>query len=171
MAYDDTAPRSGLPGLQPLIQCLIRDTTMTTDLPPLALPRTLVNRILTQAQQQPETETCGLLGARNGDALHYYPVRNVAADTATRFEMDPQQQIRVMKALRENDEQLLAIVHSHPHSPPAPSAADMEGFGYPDAYYLIVSLNVKGVLEMRGYRRVNDCMQRIDLLYEHGAKD
>jgi [CysO sulfur-carrier protein]-S-L-cysteine hydrolase len=144
---------------------------MTTLTHTLALPRTLVNRILAQAQQQPETETCGLLGARNGEAIHYYPVRNIAADAATRFEMDPRQQIDVMKTLRENDEQLLAIVHSHPHSPPAPSAADMEEFGYPDAYYLIVSLDVKGVLQMRGYRQLNGNMQRIDLLYEHGNAD
>jgi proteasome lid subunit RPN8/RPN11 len=140
---------------------------MTTPPHTLALPRTLVNRILAQAQQQPETETCGLLGARNGVAAHYYPVRNIAADPSMRFEMDPQQQIAVMKILRENDEQLLAIVHSHPHSPPAPSAADMEEYGYPDAYYLIVSLDVKGVLEMRGYRQLDGNMQRVDLLYEH----
>lgn len=137
----------------------------------LALPRTVVNRILAQAQQQPDTETCGLLGARNGEAARYYPVKNIAADPATRFEMDPRQQISVMKTLRENDEQLLAIVHSHPHSPPEPSATDLEEFGYPDAYYLIVSLDVKGVLEMRGYKRMDSGMQRIDLLYEQSALD
>lgn len=141
---------------------------MTTSTNTLALPRTLVNRILTQAQQQPETETCGLLGARNAEAAHYYPVKNIAADPATRFEMDPQQQIDAMKSMRENNEQLLAIVHSHPHSPPIPSAADMEAYGYPDAFYLIVSLNVKGVLEMRGYRQVEGNMERVNLLYEHG---
>jgi [CysO sulfur-carrier protein]-S-L-cysteine hydrolase len=134
----------------------------------LALPRTLVNRILTQAQQQPDTETCGLLGAYNNEAARYYPVRNIAADPATRFEMDPRQQVDVMKSMRENGEQLLAIVHSHPNSPPVPSVADMKEFGYPDAYYLIVSLDVKGVLEMRGYRCQNGSMKRIDLLYEHG---
>jgi proteasome lid subunit RPN8/RPN11 len=144
---------------------------MTTHPHTLALPRTLVNCILTQAQHQPETETCGLLGARNGEAVRYYPVKNIAADPATRFEMDPQQQIDVMKTLRNNDEQLLAIVHSHPHSPPVPSAADMEEYGYPDAYYLIVSMDVKGVLEMRGYKQQNSSMQRIDLLYEHGNED
>lgn len=144
---------------------------MTTLPHTLVLPRAVVIRILTQAQKQPETEACGLLGAHNGEATHYYPVKNVAPDPATRFEMDPRQQIDVMKTLRENDEQLLAIVHSHPHSPPAPSAADVEEYGYPDAYYLIVSLDVKGVLEMRGYRRVDGDMQRIDLRYEHGDED
>jgi proteasome lid subunit RPN8/RPN11 len=139
---------------------------MTTLPHTLALPRTLVNRILALAQQQPDTETCGLLGARNGEATHYYPVKNIAADPTTRFEMDPQQLIDVMKTLREHDEQLLAVVHSHPHSPPVPSAADMEEFGYADAYYLIVSLNVKGVLEMRAYKLMDGSMQCIDLLYE-----
>jgi len=141
---------------------------MTSSTHTLVLPRAVVNRILTQAQRQPETETCGLLGARNEEAIHYYPVRNIADDPATRFEMDPRQQIGVMKTLREQNEQLLAIVHSHPHSPPIPSTADMAEYGYPDAYYLIVSLNVKGVLEMRGYRQVDGTMQPVNLLYEHG---
>lgn len=142
--------------------------TITTPAHSLVLPREVVNRILTQAQQQPETETCGLLGARDGEASRYYPVKNIAADPATRFEMDPRQQIDVIKSMRENGQQLLAIVHSHPHSPPVPSVADMRELGYPDAFYLIVSLDVKGVIEMRGYRCGDSGMQRIDLLYEHG---
>jgi proteasome lid subunit RPN8/RPN11 len=54
--------------------------------------------------------------------------------------------------MREAGEDLLAIYHSHPASPAAPSSIDIAEAGYPDAIYLIISLNTKGVLEMRGFR-------------------
>ncbi len=57
--------------------------------------------------------------------------------------------------MRENGEALFAIYHSHPTSPAEPSAIDLELAAYPDALYLIISLNTKGVLEMRGFR-LND---------------
>ena len=131
------------------------------------LPRKLVNQILTHAQQHEHTEACGLISAAGGKPAHYYAVKNIAADPATHFEMEPKQQIAAMKHMREHDEDLIAIVHSHPVTPPAPSASDMQLRGYPDAYYLIVSLNTRGVLEMRGYQRADDEMQPVVLHYEH----
>ena len=117
----------------------------------ITLPRHLVNRILTHAQHSPEDEVCGLIGAKDGKAVDIYPVRNVAEDTHTLFQMDPKQQIDAMREMREQGHELFAIYHSHPHTPAAPSAIDMEQASYPDAIYLIISLNTTGVLEMRGF--------------------
>lgn len=133
----------------------------------LVLPRKLVNQILTHAQQHEHTESCGLISASNGRPAHYYAVKNIAADPSTHFEMEPKQLIAAMKHMREHDEALIAIVHSHPESPPVPSTTDMQNSGYPDADYIIVSLNTQGVLEMRGYRRVDTEMQALDLRYEY----
>ena len=133
----------------------------------LVLPRKLVNQILTHAQQHEHTESCGLISASAGKPAHYYAVKNIAAEPAIRFEMEPRQQIAAMKHMREQDEELLAIVHSHPQSPPTPSATDMQESGYPDAYYIIVSLNTRGVLEMRGFRSADGDMKPVDLRYEH----
>ena len=130
----------------------------------LVLPRKLVNQILTHAQQHEQTESCGLISAVGNTPAHYYAVKNIAA---SRFEMEPKQQIAAMKHMRDHDEDLLAIVHSHPQSPPVPSAADVQESGYPDACYIIVSLNTRGVLEMRGYRQTEGEMQPIDLRYQH----
>jgi proteasome lid subunit RPN8/RPN11 len=117
----------------------------------VTLPRNLVNKILTHAQHSPEDEVCGLIGAQSGHAVDIYPVKNVAEDTHTLFQMDPKQQIDAMRQMREQGHELFAIYHSHPHAPAAPSATDMEQAGYPDALYLIISLNTTGVLEMRGF--------------------
>lgn len=133
----------------------------------LVLPRKLVNQILTHAQQHEHTESCGLISTSDGNPAHYYAVKNIAVDPSTHFEMEPKQQITAMKHMREHGEDLLAIVHSHPLSPPLPSATDMQEAGYADAYYIIVSLNTKGVLEMRGFKIVDGNMQPVDLHYEH----
>ncbi len=66
--------------------------------------------------------------------------------------MDPRDQIEAMRDMREHNEELFGIYHSHPHSPAEPSATDLEQAEYPEALYIIVSLNTKGVLEMRGFR-------------------
>jgi proteasome lid subunit RPN8/RPN11 len=135
--------------------------------PELVLPRKLVNQILTHAQQHEQTESCGLVSATAGSPAHYYAVKNIAPDPSSRFEMEPKQQIAAMKHMREHDEALLAIVHSHPQSPPVPSATDMQDYGYPDAFYIIVSLNTRGVLEMRAFKTADGEMQSVKLLYAH----
>ncbi len=108
-----------------------------------------------------------MISAAAGKPAHYYAVKNIAEDPSTHFEMEPKQQIAAMKHMREHNEDLLAIVHSHPMSPPVPSATDVRETGYPDAYYIIVSLNTKGVLQMRAFRFADDAMQPVDLHYEH----
>ena len=135
----------------------------------LQMSRPLATRLLFEAQKQPDREVCGLLSARDGQPCELYPVANVAADPAQRFEMDAGEQIRAMKTMRERGEQLLAIYHSHPSTPPEPSVHDLDGLGYPDALYLIISLNIKGVLEMRAWQRAgnsdsdSDGMQELKL--------
>lgn len=116
------------------------------------LPRLLINQLLHHAQQSPAAEVCGLVGARAGMAVRCYPVANVAPDPRRLFAMDPAQQIAALRALRDRGEELFAIYHSHPSTPPLPSATDLAQAAYPEALYLIISLQTRGVLEMRGFR-------------------
>ena len=118
----------------------------------LKLPRPLVNHILSQAQQSPENEVCGLIGGHDQNAQHCYPIDNAAADQTRRYQMNPKEQIDAMRQMRDNDEELIAIYHSHPHAPALPSVTDLNEAEYPEAAYLIVSLNTIGVLEMTAFR-------------------
>lgn len=129
-----------------------RNATGGNDGSVLLLPRRIVNQLLDHARAHPGQEICGLISARDGAALRAIPVANVAAHPEHRYAMDPAGQIAALRTMRETGEDLLAIYHSHPVSPAAPSTIDIAEAGYPDAIYLIVSLNTKGVLEMRGFR-------------------
>ena len=129
----------------------------------LVLPRKLVTRILLHVLQHEDTESCGLISKSGNDPAHYYAVNNIAPEPSIRFEMDPKQQIAAMKHMRSHGEELLAIVHSHPASPPVPSATDIRECGYPNAYYIIVSLNSSCAMEMRAYRMIDAAMQPVEL--------
>jgi proteasome lid subunit RPN8/RPN11 len=137
----------------------LSDRTMPSQ--EIALSRHLVNQLLHYAQSSPDLEVCGLIGAKDGLPGACYPVKNVAEKPDCRFVLDPEEQINAMRLMRERGEELFAIFHSHPAAPAEPSATDLEQAAYPDVLYLIVSLNTKGVLELRGFRigrdrRVNE---------------
>jgi [CysO sulfur-carrier protein]-S-L-cysteine hydrolase len=118
----------------------------------IQIPRKLTNQLLHLAQISPEFEICGLIGSKNGLPTHCYPIKNTAEVPRQRFLLDAGQQISAMAKMRELGEELFAIYHSHPTSPALPSSHDLELAAYPEALYLIISLNTKGILEMRGFK-------------------
>jgi proteasome lid subunit RPN8/RPN11 len=68
------------------------------------------------------------------------PTRNKAA-SPYRYEIDPQDLYRLTVETDDADEVFWGIVHSHTHSPAAPSPTDIGLAFYPDALYLLVSLS------------------------------
>ncbi|GAW85064.1 conserved hypothetical protein [Bathymodiolus platifrons methanotrophic gill symbiont] len=125
---------------------------MTDKIKEIAIPRKIVQSLLHHAQQTPEQEVCGLISSLNNTPYHCYPIENTATQPERFFNLDPQQQIQAMASMREKDEQLFAIYHSHPSAPAVPSSTDIEQANYPDTLYIIISLNTKGVLELRAYQ-------------------
>ena len=132
----------------------------------LQLPRPVVNKILAHAQQNDNQEVCGLIGNDSSGNMDYYTVDNIADKPAIHFLMDASQQIGAMKKMREKEQTLLAIVHSHPTSAAIPSDFDIEENNYEAAYYIIVSLSTEGVLEMRAYLQHGEGMQEVELILE-----
>lgn len=132
-------------------------------MPSVKLPRPLVNQLLHQAQSGADHEVCGLIGARQAMPAHCYPVTNSAPMPQARFAMNPKGQIDAMRQMHERGEELFAIYHSHPASPALPSVIDLAEAAYPEALYLIISLNTQGVLEMRGFRLKNQNAEEVAL--------
>jgi proteasome lid subunit RPN8/RPN11 len=132
----------------------------------LYLPRPLVNKILAHAQKNPEIEVCGLIGNSTSEQKDYYPVDNISNDPGCRFLMDATQQISAMKKMRDKQQQLFAIVHSHPTTNATPSQLDIDENSYKEVFYIIISLNTKGVLEMRAYTQQQNGMQEVNLILE-----
>ncbi len=133
------------------------DTAITIDRP-------LAIHLLGLAQKSPELEICGLIGATAQQPRTIYPTKNVSSSPSTEFEMDEKDQISALKAMRGRDEQLFAVYHSHPEAAATPSEKDLVNIGYPDAYQIIISLNTKGVLEMRAYKLNKNQFDEVSLM-------
>lgn len=133
----------------------------TTD---IEISRKLTNQLLHLAQLSPDNEICGLVGSKNGTPSTCYPIVNIAEQPQQRFMLDAKQQIAAMATMRNEGEKLFAIYHSHPTAPAQPSIYDLEAAAYPDALYLIISLNTKGVLEMRGFKIIGHKAQEVELM-------
>jgi proteasome lid subunit RPN8/RPN11 len=129
----------------------------------IQLSRKITNQLLHLAQISPEQEVCGLIGSSNNIASSCYPIENTADQPETRFQLDAKQQINAISAMREKNETLFAIYHSHPTTPAFPSTTDIKLATYPEAVYLIISLNTKGVLEIRGFKIINESVEEITL--------
>ena len=128
------------------------------------IPRKLTNQLLHLAQLSPDAEVCGLVSSRNGVPDRCYTIDNVAEHPAQRFLLNASQQIAALAEMRDRGEELFAIYHSHPTAPATPSATDLKLAAYPDALYLIISLNTKGILEMRGFHIKDQTAQEVSLV-------
>ncbi|MCI4354664.1 MAG: M67 family metallopeptidase [Thermoplasmata archaeon] len=109
------------------------------------LPAEIRAAIVAQARADYPNESCGLivgdgLAALGGRALRYEPTRNRAA-SPYRYEIDPAELLRLTIETDDADEVFWGIVHSHTHTPAAPSPTDIGLAFYPDALYLLVTLS------------------------------
>jgi len=114
----------------------------------------MLDQIVAQARDEAPNECCGIVGARDGQAVTVFPVRNAAA-SPLRYEMDPRDQLRVFEALDAADLDVGAIYHSHTRSDPLPSQTDINLAFYPDALYVIVGVKDPGQDDVRAWRIVD----------------
>ena len=109
------------------------------------LPATIVQALIDHARSESPNEACGLIigdrsAGEGGSPLRFEPTRNVAA-SRYRYEIHPDDLYRLTVATDDADEVFWGIVHSHTHTPAVPSDTDIGLAYYPDALYLLVSLD------------------------------
>lgn len=117
----------------------------------MRIAQSLIDEMVAHAREELPNECCGMVGGADGEAGTVIPVVNSAA-SPLRFEMDPQGQYNALKAIEENGKELLAIYHSHTKSAAYPSQTDVnQAVNWPDAVYLIVSLEDEDAPDVKGY--------------------
>jgi len=95
--------------------------------------------IVEQALREFPNEACGVIAAEAGAPVKVFPIRNADASPAT-YRLDAREQLRVFEELDERGWDLWAIYHSHTHSEAYPSETDRRLAFYPDARYVLISL-------------------------------
>lgn len=107
----------------------------------LIIPAKIYAEMLEHLRQDYPDEGCGLLGGKDGVVSRHFPTTNVEPhDKYIRYLIDPKEQLAAEEELDEQDLELVAIYHSHTHTPAYPSPTDVRTAYYPDSYYVLVSL-------------------------------
>jgi proteasome lid subunit RPN8/RPN11 len=132
----------------------------------------LVAAIVEHARADDPNEACGLIvgdrpAADGGRALRFEPTRNKAA-SPYRYEIHPDDLLRLTIATDDADEVFWAIVHSHVRSPAYPSPTDVGLAFYPDALYVLVSLAEEQPV-LGAFRIVDGAIHRVELLVGEDA--
>jgi len=131
------------------------------------IPAALAQAIVEHARAEYPNEACGVIvgsapAAEGGEPLRWEPVRNAAA-SPYRYEIDPDDLLRLTLATEEAGEEFWAIVHSHVASPARPSPTDIGLAFYPDALYVLVSL-LELPPEIRAWRILDGEVHEVELL-------
>lgn len=127
----------------------------------LILPGHIYHEIVAHAREGYPEEVCGLISGRDARGTALYRARNVAEDRRVNYTVDPQTLLKQVE-IEERGETLVAIYHSHPVSPPYPSATDARQAYYPDVVYIIVSLQDWDHPEMRGWYLVQGGVEGVE---------
>jgi proteasome lid subunit RPN8/RPN11 len=116
------------------------------------LPGEMLGEIVAHARQEAPRECCGVLTGRAGAPERFRPMRNVA-DGNRFYEIDPEQLIELeYQEMPMDESEIVAIYHSHPDSEDYPSRTDVELAFWPEAVYLICSLEHPEEPVIRGFR-------------------
>ena len=116
-------------------------------------------------------EMCGVIvgdapAAAGGRALRFEHARNTAA-SPYRYEIHPDDLLRLTIETDDADEVFWAIVHSHTHTPAVPSPTDIGLAFYPDALYVLISLSpdeadpATGAPSLRAWRIVDGAIHEV----------
>ena len=130
---------------------------------PLNLPRPLVNKILAHAQQSTDPLStcisCGLISTDANDNKFYYPITELI-DTSDCFNKTNTSLQQIRKRVTDKQQTIFAYVFTAPENT---DTLDKNVFSIDKHYYIMNSLDTKGVLSMQGFYRKGNDLQKVEL--------
>ena len=118
--------------------------------------------MVAHARAEIPNECCGIVAGAEEQFVKLFRATNAEA-SPVRYGLDPQEQYRIMMEIEERGWRLAAIYHSHTRSPAYPSQTDVNLAFYPDALYMIVSLQDLERPELRAFRIVDRQIDEVEL--------
>ncbi|WP_375382151.1 Mov34/MPN/PAD-1 family protein [uncultured Sphingomonas sp.] len=103
----------------------------------LEIASAVLDAIVAEAAGSP-VEICGLLFGDDARIVERRRCRNVAAEPAVAFEIDPAALLAAHRAMRRGGLRLVGCYHSHPSGTPEPSARDAAAAA-PDGWFWLIA--------------------------------
>ncbi len=129
---------------------------------PLSLSRKLYDEVIAHCQRESPKEACGILAGKDELIEQVYPMTNVDASPIG-YSMDPREQLRLEKTMRQAGQSLLGIYHSHTASEAYPSSVDVSLAISPEISYVLVSLKDRTHPAICSYRIDGPTITREDV--------
>ena len=123
----------------------------------------MLDEIAAHARETWPRECCGLIAGHHGEPKELRRITNTDPGT-TFYLMDPKELYRAYRDFDEQEWDIHVIYHSHPVSPAYPSKTDISLAAWPDAHYLICSLERRNAPSLRAFRIVDERVTEVDLL-------
>jgi len=117
----------------------------------LTLPKQYVDEIIAQALEEAPNECCGIIVGKDGRAAKLFQTRNAEA-SPYRYNVDPEELFRIYRECEAKGWEFLAIYHSHTASEAYPSPTDIRLAFWPEAYYVLISLQNPDSPVVRAFR-------------------
>ena len=128
----------------------------------LTLPGGFIEEMVAHAREEAPNECCGILAGVNRDAMKLFRARNSEA-SPYRYSVDPKDLFRIYRECEDNDWTFLAIYHSHTASEAYPSPTDVRLAFWPEAYYILVSLQDAAKPVVRAFRILDGAVAEEEL--------
>jgi len=117
----------------------------------LVLSQSFIDEIIAHALEDAPNECCGIIAGEDGRAVKLFRAKNAEA-SPYRYSVEPKDLFRIFRECEENGWSFLAIYHSHTASEAYPSPTDVRLAFWPEAYYVLVSLQDAGKPVVRAFR-------------------
>ena len=117
----------------------------------LTLAQSYIDEMIAHSREDDPNECCGIIAGKDGAATQLYRAKNAEA-SPYRYNVDPKDLLRIYRDLESNDWDVFVIYHSHTHTEAYPSPTDKQLAAWPDAIYVIVSLEDEGKPVVRAFQ-------------------
>jgi len=127
------------------------------------LPQSFIDEMIAHAKEDAPNECCGIIAGQNGRAAKLFRAKNAEASTY-RDTVAPKDLFRIFRECEENGWSFLAIYHSHTASEAYPSPTDVRLATWPEAYYVLVSLQDADKPVVRAFRITNGAISEEEIV-------
>ena len=129
----------------------------------LQLPVAMRDEIIAHARAEAPRECCGVIVGANGTPERLHRLTNL--DPGTDFyRIDDTELYRVYRDADDAGQEFVVIYHSHPVSPAYPSSTDVRLAAWPDAYYLICSLQHPDAPALHAFRIEDERITEVEVV-------
>ena len=128
----------------------------------LALDGHYLDEMIAHAREEAPNECCGIIAGQDGRPVKLFRAVNAEA-SPYRYSVEPKDLLRIFRECEENDWEFLAIYHSHTASEAYPSPTDVRLAFWPEAYYVLVSLQESDKPVVRAFRILDGAVSEEEL--------